>query len=479
MKKEIEGYLTVYLCLIMGVLLTVTFTILAVVREEVIRMEIESVMDISLFSIFGEYHKELLERYDLFSIDSGYGEKGTGTLKVEEHLKYYLNENFCRKGMLNGKNLTLTGLSCLDTATEEYCLISDQRGQVLKEAILEFMKNKKGGIELNPWKKEYEIIQKVEDGSYDMEGEWEKLSQEISATIREKQSTYQEELSLPENPADHVKERKAEGILSLALPYGRQISARSIQKENYISNRKVNQGTGILKNKSEELGILREKEYLQEYLFDKNGYFNQEKEDSYLKYQIEYLLHGEEEDRKNLEKTLERILIGREAINFAYLMTDEGKQAEAEMLATLISIACMAPELKEPVKTVILFAWSYAESVKDIRILLDGKKIPASKDSETWNTPLIQLFNFVAHLGEYHSVEEGMDYEDYLRVYLLGLREEKILMRFMDLCEMDIRFITGNKGFSMDQCIVSLKARAHISSSYGGEYQITRSWYYE
>ena len=63
MKKEIEAYFTVYLSLIVGVLLAITFTILGVVREEVIRMEIESTMDISLFSLFGEYHKELLKRY--------------------------------------------------------------------------------------------------------------------------------------------------------------------------------------------------------------------------------------------------------------------------------------------------------------------------------------------------------------------------------------------------------------------------------
>ena len=165
-------------------------------------------------------------------------------------------------------------------------------------------------------------------------------------------------------------------------------------------------------------------------------------------------------------------------VKYTYIEHWIPKQAEAETLATLISIACMIPELKEPVKMVLLFAWSYAESVKDIRILLDGKKIPLIKSNDTWNTPLSQLLSFTSHLDEYKNSEEGMDYEDHLKLFLLTSEEESTLMRFMDLCEMDIRFLTENTNFSIDQCMVMIKGKAHINSSFGGDYQITRSWYY-
>ena len=478
MKKEIEAYFTVYLSLIVGVLLAITFTILGVVREEVIRMEIESTMDISLFSLFGEYHKELLKRYDLFAIDSTYGELGEGTEKIEEHLNYYLNENFQGKSSWKQKKLSLTGLNSTGTEIEEYCLLSDKNGQVLKEAILEYMENKKGFTVINQWKKEYERLKIIEENSYDVEGQWEKISGEINEIIGEKEKMSEEEISLEENPADYIKEKKEEGILSLALPTDREISNTKIERKNYISNREYRKGTGILKESSSIRNPVTEKNYLQEYLIEKNGNFQKEKDDTYLKYQIEYLLYGEEEDRKNLEKTLERILLGRETINFTYLMTDQVKQAEAETLATLISIACMIPELKEPVKMVLLFAWSYAESVKDIRILLEGKKVPLIKSNDTWNTPLSQLLSFTSHLDEYKNSEEGMDYEDHLKLFLLTSEEESILMRFMDLCEMDIRFLTENTNFSIDQCMVMIKGKAHINSSFGGDYQITRSWYY-
>ena len=60
-------------------------------------------------------------------------------------------------------------------------------------------------------------------------------------------------------------------------------------------------------------------EELQEYLFEKCGYFHQKKEKMRLKYQIEYLLYGKNSDLKNLEEVLEDILHIREVINITYL----------------------------------------------------------------------------------------------------------------------------------------------------------------
>ena len=126
----------------------------------------------------------------------------------------------------------------------------------------------------------------------------------------------------------------------------------------------------------------------------------------------------------------------------------------------------------------ILYAWSYAESVKDIRILLDGNKVPMLKNSENWNTPLSQLLTFTSHLGEYKVLEEGIDYQKYLRFFLTLKSEKEILYRFMDICEMDIRKTQGNEYFQMDGCISAVKAKANVSSRYGYGYEITRTFSY-
>lgn len=479
MKKEVSAYLTVTLALMLGILLSLAFTLLDAVREEAIRTEIESAMELSLFSVFGEYHRKLLERYDIFAIDSGYESSFQGEELVAERLQYYLNENFTHGGSKNGYDLT--ALQSEGSTVSEYCLLSDNEGQVMKQAILNYMKHKKGLGYVTDWIQDYGQLSSLEQNAYDVEGEWERTNQEIQQKLEERKETLEddEEMPLLDHPADHVKEVKAEGTLSLALPSEKEVSSREINQSEYFTGRNIRTGTGVIPEDKTLLDAVTAKILMEQYIFEKAGYFSQEKDDSYLKYQIEYLLHGKEKDRENLEATLDRILLLREGINFTYLMSSSAKQSEADLMATLISIACLMPEIKEPVKLVILFAWSYAESIQDIRILLDGNKIPITKSDSTWNTPLSQLISFTLHLDNYNRNQEGMDYSDYLKFFITSKNEKELLFRFMDICEMDIRYITGNTSFCVDQCIVMLQASSGITSRYGGSYQITRSWYYE
>ena len=237
-------------------------------------------------------------------------------------------------------------------------------------------------------------------------------------------------------------------------------------------------GKGTLVQKKNLVDETTARVLLQEYLFEKCSYFHQMKEKSLLKYQIEYLLHGKGSDLENLEKTVKEILHIREVVNITYLLSDPEKIGLADELAWLVSLVLFSPELKEAVKISILYAWCYAESVKDVRILLDGNKVPLSKSKESWNTPLHQLVSFTAHLGEYSAVSEGQDYQDYLQFFLYLKSEKQILYRFMDLCEMDIRGTRGNSFFQMDGCIEAVKATANVSSGYGPGYKITRTFAY-
>ena len=70
MKGEKKAYITLYLTLVLGVLLSLVFVLLEGIRNKTMRTEVESVMDIGLYSVFGEYHRQLLEQYDLFFVDN-------------------------------------------------------------------------------------------------------------------------------------------------------------------------------------------------------------------------------------------------------------------------------------------------------------------------------------------------------------------------------------------------------------------------
>ena len=158
---------------------------------------------------------------------------------------------------------------------------------------------------------------------------------------------------------------------------------------------------------------------------------------------------------------------------------DGTKKAQAEGTASLICSILMLPELIEPVTALILFAWAYAESVRDLRILFDGERVPLIKTAESWNTPYSQLLTFRGHLSEYKKGQSGMSYRDYLGAFLYLQSEKTTLSRLMDVMEADIRMTPGNEAVRMDGCMDAMTAQAAVESGYGRSFQITRAYRYE
>ena len=486
MKKEKNGYITIYLTLMLGIMLSLVFVLLEGIRNKTIRTEVESVMDLSLYSIFGEYNRQLLEQYDLFFIDASYGEGNPKVNRSEEHLQYYMNENFHKEGIQNWLGFRdLTDLSCDNVEFECFMYASDNQGQVLKKQIVDYMQDKTGMETAREMLSQFEVIKNGGYLSVDISGQWNAADDTLNALVEEKKREMidpetGEEIPIGlDNPADHVKGTKAQGILGLALPPEKEISSMTIHPEYYLSHRDLLQGLGNLSYKETLIEKATADLLFREYLMEKCSSYSSNKEKAVLKYQIEYLLSGKAGDLENLESTIEEILHIREGINFLYLISDQGKVQEAENLAWMISALFFSPEIKEAVKATILFAWSYAESVKDIRILLDGNKLPLLKSGDTWNTPLSQLLMFTSCLDQYEIFSEGLIYEDYLRFFLSMKPEKEVLFRFMDICEMDIRVTEGNEFFQMDGCISAVKAKANVSSGYGNGYEITRTYAYE
>ena len=145
MKGEKKAYITLYLTLVLGVLLSLVFVLLEGIRNKTMRTEVESVMDIGLYSVFGEYHRQLLEQYDLFFIDTSYGEGIPDIKRTEEHLQYYMNENFHKRGIQAIIGFRdLTNLNCDNVEFEKYMYATDNQGGVLKSQIVDYMQNKNG-----------------------------------------------------------------------------------------------------------------------------------------------------------------------------------------------------------------------------------------------------------------------------------------------------------------------------------------------
>ena len=150
LKKNIqkEGYITVYLSLSLLVMLSLIFTLIEGIRMQTIRFQTECVMDIGLNSIFAEYHRELLDQYDLFAIDTTYGYEQADEERTESHLLQYMNMNFIAPGKdrIPGYK-DLTGVHADNASLSDMAYLSDGKGMVLKYQIIQYM-NEKTGLSL-------------------------------------------------------------------------------------------------------------------------------------------------------------------------------------------------------------------------------------------------------------------------------------------------------------------------------------------
>lgn len=481
-KMESTGSITLYLAVTLGIMLSLVFTLIEGVRRQTIRLETEGVMDLGLFSVFGEYNRQLLDQYDLFFIDTAYGGKTPELEKTEERLRYYMNENFQKTLTGVGTLRDLTELRCDNVTLTAYMRASDAGGALIKSQIREYELAKTGIPLLEKAMGDLELIRAQGWNGRDVEGEWDQVQGEIDSYLEQKRTESQEQGEQQdfylENPADQVRQTRGTAVLYKAFPEGKTISVERIEPAHYFSRRQPLVGNGQMITKASVLEQAVGRWMLWEYLMEKCGCYGKEMEKNVLSYQLEYILKRQPGDDANLEAVITDIFRLRMAANIAFLLSDQSRQAQAELVSSIICTAIVLPELIEPVKLSILYAWCYAESVRDIRILLDGNRVSLIKREEEWNTPLSQLAAYRTFLGDYKETKQGLTYMDYLGIFFLMEKEDYLMEGFMDICEMDIRQTKGNEFFRIDGCLGAIQAKVNVSSGYGPGYEITRSYSY-
>jgi len=479
MKKE--GYITVYLSLIIATVLIFIITLIEGIRVQTIKFETECVMDIGLNSIFAEYNRELLDQYGLLAIDSSYGGSEVGADRTKAHLLQYMNRNFnvFESDIMPGYK-KLTAIHADNASLSDVSYLSDDKGMVLKYQIIKYMKEKTGlsiteeildKTALSESESKYRQLEKEKNASFEQIGE---ILNEINE-VREQEE--KKKVSI-ENPAEYVEKMRQSLLLDMAVKDSNTVLHREVNLSEYISKRSYEEGAGLREVQLMPDGMVNDYLFCK-YLMEKCGYYGNLKGASRLGYQLEYLLFGKSNDFDNLDAFAEQMFRARYVINAAYLFTNSTKVNQASALAATVTAGIGSVQLSEVVKTTILFSWCYAETMQDLRILFDGKAVAWVKDDNTWNVPLSELLTFTATLDSYRVAEGGKKYCDYLLEFLL-LKDEKILrMRLMDIMEMDIRMTAGNRYFGMDSCIYQSSADVNVTSDYGYGFSIEREYSYE
>lgn len=473
----VKGGITVFLTGILAVLMSFTLICVDAVRFYAIQVEAECIADMGLDSIFAEYNRKLLEQYDLFFIDTSYGYSQPAYQRTEAHLVDYMEQN-----LQSGQDiLTWNARDFLDMRLEDAQLLAaslatDDGGRDVRYQAVEYMRDQVGLAFIEDMQRQMETVYDYDMDGRNVEEEAARIEEEIHGVELPRQQL--EDGSFTEvpvdNPADSVNSNRFKGILYLVTEDASQISDSVVNTANYVSQRECNRGTGAA---AEETGSIVDEILFQEYLLEKCSYYTNVKEDGELSYEMEYILGGKSSDVENLKWVAGRLILLREVANVSYLYTDRQKMEEADLLAWGLSIVAWKPQLQPLIKNSVLFAWAYAESIQDVRLLLSGSKVPLLKTAETWHLSLDHMLNYTEHL-EQNEEGDGLDYAMYLRILLLLEDEEEKTKRFMDIVEMNLRRTEGNHSFRMDGCVDAVTAQILISGKGNAEVQLIKKYSY-
>lgn len=457
-----------------------------------VRMQIEVVTDTAADSVLAEFHRELFRQYDLLMVDTSYGTSSGSTDHLRDHLELYMTENFSSTGLLFGsRDFTRVSVSSLEVTGTRFA--ADQDCRALREQIYAYMSAEPVeaalnevlasvdrfnglGLDLSEWgrrkaENESELQNALSSGEGEKEdgGEMAERWQQAETFARERGVSTEQLL----DPYHGINSLMDQPILRQVLPDGTGgISRSGIHAGDYLSHRSIHRGDGLTAENSHHYPAA-DAIVFDQYAFEKCGNYRNPLDKSVLKYQLEYLLFGEETDEQNLEKTVNTLFLIRLAANLAFLLTDGARTAEAETWAGVISALLFSPELEPVIKTALLLAWTYTETLQDLKTLMVGGSIPLVKSGGNWKTRLRDIFApDRSTRGE--TGGSGLNYEAYLRILLYLENGSRKNYRLMDLMEMDIRRTKGNEAFRMDWCLDTFRLEAEASSSFGYSYTIER-----
>lgn len=475
--------MTVFMSLIMTVMTALILTAVMSVKVSTGRMHSANALDQALYSLFARYDRQLEEDFDLFFINAdrdGSGPDTAGVIReIEDAAEYILHP---AKGSLPG-----TGKSYLTLAVEScgltgYTLATDAGGapfaaqaaeSVKDTALLQgfsFLRDKVRSAKSTERFGE-EALKETKDISLPaLIRKSEEAKAEREARRKEAEENgefYIEEVpDIPENfrnPLPVLEWLKHRSVLKTVVPPDRTISKRKANLKTFVSGRNLSSGMGVI-DTTGGLSPVADGLAFRAYILGHYSSFLSPSEYSALGYQIEYILCGKKSDEKNLKSAVRKILLMREAANIACLYTDPGLSSSLSETSLIIGSLLLIPEAAPLIKLLLAAGWAYAESLTDVRALLEGKHVPYVKTGSSWQTDLSELTAARGDLSVLtKDVPGGMEYTEYLGVLLMTAPYSKLILRAMDMTESEIRG-SGRPAFRLDSCIGAVSASIDIRS---------------
>lgn len=485
--KKTSAYLTIYLALVMSIILSLCLVLIEGARSNAIRLESECVMDIAMNSVLAEYHRELFRQYNLFAIDSSYGTPYASVNNTEQHLRRYIEHNLSREDIFLSDFLYRDFLAMRLARKEKVnvtgvSILTDDSGTVFRRLAVDAVKDDVGVTLLEDILGWVEVVNSNELQETDIISQMQQADEEIESYDGQRIPISEKEWVTIEvtSPTAALNQLCRKGILETVIQKPTRLSQKSVNLNDLVGERMkkgICSSGNVAVEEVTEMEEILERFFFQEYLLQYLGSYGNEKENSALDYQMEYVLTGQDNDIENLKSVANRLCLLRGAANAVYLFANQEKCTEAEALATLLTTVFQIPEAAPIFKIALLLGWCYSESLYDVETLLAGGQIPLMKTDATWHYNLETALSVQGFRGEC-SEQTGLFYDDYLRIFMMFMDLHTLTERAMNIIEADIRLTPGNAFFRMDACYSGIEANVQIESAYGYEYEICRKKYY-
>ncbi len=461
----IKGYLTVFLALSLSIMTGFILLLTGNAVRNAGKVRLECAVDTSMNAVLSEFQVTLLERYDLVYVDVSYLGYQPCVKNMENRLRYYIEEN--TSVVLESENGPWGSIKVDDVSVVSFETATADMGKSMRSQAVCYIEDT--GIE----GKEREVSPHM-DEIRDLNAEnpmnkWRMIMEQLAGMelpkIQNEEGIW-EEVPLS-NPADWVFGLAGSDIFYIAGINLQSVSPARISLQEYISHRHIEN------NNSTREDYKVEEDYFLSYLFDKMGYFNNPRENALLSCQLEYVAKGKSSDLENMRAVSEQLFQWRFTDNVSRALSDGNLKSQAASAAEQLLAVSLNGEFKTPVVESILYACAFLESVGDIWTIYTGGAVPIRKTTHHMSV------NHVLGGNLYHTEgSSGFSYEQYLAAMILLLDEKEQNLRAMDIMEMDIRFIDGNKYFSMDWCIERFEALVTSKGKYGDDYMLNRKYGY-
>lgn len=486
-----RGSITVFLALILSLVTALVCTGIESVRMAAARTQILNGADIGLYSLFGQFDREMLKDYDLFLLDGSCGEGSLDLASVYDNFSSYM------KPVLKQNSQKL---SVVQGGFSAYRLLTDEGGEPFYNQVVQYMKETLGsqGVSLlldkmkdrkEKTEQAEQAGQQAENGdiieNYDAEMEENNRKNEEALAEAEKnpeggELEDEDNVTAPPqkvvNPISIIRRIRKMGILELVIPGNKGVYDGQVQAGSLLSRREKQKGMPMYEPEKTDTSYTSQILF-QQYLMEKLGNYTAPGKGG-LKYQTEYILGGKTGDIENLKSVARRLLLIREGVNMVHLVSDGTKRAQAAGLASAIASAFLIPPATGVIEAALLLCWAFGESILDVRELFDGGKVPLVKSEADWQLSLENLAELLNGLDSVRrGSEDGMSYEDYLQVLLLGVSREEKITRAMDMIELCVRE-KGRKNFRMDSCIVAAEISVDVKANKRKVFNVTRAYGY-